>query len=114
MVPADADAEPQPTAGDEIDVGRLSGHEGGLSLREDQDPGGELDSFGDPGEVGEHDEWVVERVALGVRAGEFSRSVGVDGAEDVVVGEEVVEAQLLDRCREPPACVGITLELGLG
>ena len=97
VVPADADAEAQPAAGQEIDVGRLPGHERGLALRQDQDPGGEPDPLGDAGQMGEHHERVVERVVLGVRAGQRRRPIGVHGTEHVVVGEEVVEAEVLDR-----------------
>ena len=79
VVPADPDAEAQPAAGEQIDVGRLPGHERRLALREDQDPGGEPDPLGDGGQVGEHHERVVERVVLGVRAGERRRSIGVHG-----------------------------------
>ena len=97
VAPADADTEAQPAAGQEIDIGGLPCHERGLALREDQDPGRELDSFGDAGQVGEHHERVVERVVLGVRAGQRRCAIGVHGAEHVVVGEEVVKAEVLDR-----------------
>ena len=45
-VPADSDTEPQATAGEEIDIGRLSCHERRLALGKDQDPGGETDALG--------------------------------------------------------------------
>ena len=68
VVPADPHTEAQPTAGQEIDIGRLPCHERRLALRKDQDPGGETDSLGDAGQIGEHHERVVERVVLGVGA----------------------------------------------
>ena len=68
VVPADPHTEAQPTAGQEINIGRLPCHEHCLALRKDQDPGGETDSFGDAGQIGEHHERVVERVVLGVGA----------------------------------------------
>ncbi len=43
VVPADAHAEAQPTAGQEINIGCLSCHERGLALRKDQDSGSETD-----------------------------------------------------------------------
>ena len=36
VVPADADAEPQPPAAEDVDLGRLLGDEAGLALRRDQ------------------------------------------------------------------------------
>jgi hypothetical protein len=38
MAPADSDTEAQPTAGQEINIGRLPRHECCLALGEDQDP----------------------------------------------------------------------------
>ena len=113
VVPADPHAETQPTAGQEIDIGRLPCHERGLALRKDQDPGGETDSLGDAGQIGEHHERVVERVVLGVGARQRRRSIGVNGTEHVVVGEEVVEAQVLDRSPDPPNRGRISSKLGL-
>jgi hypothetical protein len=63
--------------------------------------------------MGEHHERVVERVALGVGAGERRRSIGVNGTEHVVVGEEVVKAQVLDRSPNPPNSARISSQLGL-
>ena len=39
LVPADADAEAQPAAAEDVDLGRLLGDEGRLPLRQDQHPG---------------------------------------------------------------------------
>ena len=66
VVPADTHAEAEPATGQEVNIGRLPGHERGLALRKDQDPGGEADPLGDAGQIGEHHERVVERVVLGV------------------------------------------------
>ena len=41
VVPADPHTEPQPAAGQKIDIGCLPCHERRLALREDQDPGRE-------------------------------------------------------------------------
>jgi hypothetical protein len=46
------------------DIGCLTCDERGLSLWEDEDPGGELDPLGDRGQVGHHDESVVQWVVL--------------------------------------------------
>jgi hypothetical protein len=113
VIPADPRSKAQATAGQEINVGRLPCHEGGLALRKDEDPGGETDSFGDAGQIGEHHERVVEWVELGVGPGELGRSIGVNGAEHVVVGEEVVKAHLLDGSADPPNCGRIASKLVL-
>ena len=113
VVPADPHTEAQPTAGEEIDIGRLPCHERGLALRKDQDPGGEADALGDAGQIGEHHERVVERVVLGVGARQLRRSIGVNGTEHVVVGEQVVKAQVLDRSPDPPNSARISSKLDL-
>jgi hypothetical protein len=84
-----------------------------LALREDQDSGGEAEAFGDAGQVGEHHERVVERVVLGVGARQLRRSVGVNGTEHVVVGEEVVKAPVLDRSADSPDRGRISSKLNL-
>ncbi len=99
--------------GQEVDVCCLSRDERGLTLREDQDPRGEVDPLGDGGQVGEHHERVVERVVLRVRARQWRRSLGVHGTEHVVIGEQVVEAEALDRCADLTNGVGVSSKLGL-
>ena len=49
----------------------------------------------------------------GSGACEFRRSIGVNGAEDVVVGEEVVKAQVLDHAADPSARGRISSKLNL-
>ena len=53
----------------------------------------------------------MERVVLGVGAAELRRSIGVNGTEHVVVGEEVVKAQVLDRSPKPPNSARISAKL---
>ena len=84
-----------------------------MALREDQDSGGEAEALGDAGQVGEHHERVVERIVLGVGACQLRRSIGVNGAEDVVVGQEVVKAQVLDRSADPSDRGRISSKLNL-
>ena len=102
VVPADPDSEAKPAAGQEVNIGSLACHERSLALREDQDAGGEADPLGDGGQVGEHYERVVERVVLGVRARQRTGSIGMNGTEHVVVGEEVVKTEVLDRSPNSP------------
>jgi hypothetical protein len=54
-------------------------------------------------------EWVV----LGIGARQRARAIGVHGTEHVVVGEEVVKAELLDRSPDPPNRVRISSKLSL-
>src|SRR4029078_7929519 len=113
VVPANAHAQTQSTAGEEINIGRLSCHERGLALRKDQDPARETDSLRDAREKSEHYKRVVERVALGVRTRERRRSIDVYGSECMVVGEEMVKAQVFDRCPKSTNRVGIASKLDL-
>ena len=55
----------------------------------------ELDRRGHPGEEAEQHERLVERVLLGVGAPQLGLPALVDGAEDVVVGDDVAEAEPL-------------------
>ena len=55
----------------------------------------------------------MERVVLGVRARERGRPSGMDGAEHVLVGEEVVKAQVLGPFANPPHSARVSAELGL-
>ena len=82
-------------------------------MREDQDPSGELEAFGDGGQIGEHHERIVERVVLGIGARELGCSIGMNGTEHVVVGEEVVKAELLDREPESAHSTRVSSKLDL-
>jgi hypothetical protein len=113
MVPADPDTEAETTAGQKVNVGRLSRDECRLALGKDQDAGGETDSLGDPSQMGKHHERVVEWVVLGVWAGELRCSIGVDGAEHMVVREEVVKAQVLGRSSNSPNRARVSSKLDL-
>jgi hypothetical protein len=55
----------------------------------------------------------VERIVLRVRTRQRRRSIGVNGTEHVVVGEEVVKAEILDRSPYPSNRVRISSNLGL-
>ncbi len=64
MIPADADAQAQPTLAQNIDLGCLLGDEAGLSLRQDEHAAGELDALCYRREEGERREGLVEGVGL--------------------------------------------------
>src|SRR2546428_9950195 len=94
-VPADADAEAEASAGEDVDLGRLLGDEGGLTLRQHDDRGTELElrEGGEPSE--EHERLVEERalvVGEAVAAGAVARR-----AEDVIERDEGAVAQIFDR-----------------
>jgi hypothetical protein len=113
VAPPDSHAEPEPAARKELEIGRLPRHQRRLALREDHDAAREPDPLGDGGQVGEHHERIVERVVLGVRAGQPRRAIGMHGAEHVVVGEQVVEAQRLDRGSDAPNRARVSAKLDL-
>jgi hypothetical protein len=56
----------------------------------------------------------MERVVLGIRAAQLARSIGVDGTEHMVVGEQVIKAQLLNRPRDLRNGSRISSKLRLG
>ena len=93
-VPANGDAEAQPAAGEDVDGRRLLGDEGCLPLGQDDDAADELDAAGERPEIGEEDERFVELALVRIRAAPTAGPVGV-GAEYVVEGEQVAEAQIL-------------------
>jgi DNA-binding transcriptional MerR regulator/effector-binding domain-containing protein len=110
-VPAQADAEPEPAVGEEVDLGGLLRHEGRLALREDDDAGDQLEG-GDPGQVAEHHEGLVERgeAVVGPVPGLVHARIG---PEDMVVGQQVGEAEGLDALPVGPHRPHIATELRL-
>ena len=72
-----------------------------------------MDSLCDGRQMGEHHERVMERVVLGVRPCERGRSTGVHGSEHMVICEEVVKAQILNRSANQPDCIGVSPKLDL-
>jgi len=113
VIPAHAHAEAQSPSREKVNIRRLPRHECGLTLRENQDPRGELDSLRDPGQIGEQHERIMKRVVLGVRAGQLARSVGMNRAEDVVVREDVVKTQVLGGWPDLPNRARVPSKLGL-
>ena len=92
-VPSDADTEPESTPGQEIDFGGLLRHQHRRALRQDRDPGDQLERRAS-GQESEHDERLVELGIDVVGTG----PVPVDrriGAHHVVVGQEVLVPEVL-------------------
>lgn len=96
VVPTRADSQPKSLAGEQIDIARLLRDQDGLSLWKDQHAAYELDSLRDPGQVAEGDEGIVKRIRFRIRAPELWFASFMDGAHDVVVEEDVVEADFFD------------------
>src|SRR4029079_1496947 len=87
---------PYPPPKHQVYVARLSSHECRWSLRQHHHPGSEPDPLRDPREIAEHHKRVVKRVDLGIDARERPLSTGVNDAEHMVVGKQVVKAEALD------------------
>lgn len=95
FVPAQADAEAQASVGKHIQRGGLFGDEGGLALGEDDDAGDKFQPGGGGGEVGEEEERFDEWVGIFVGASPSSWAVRIR-PQDMIVGEQVGEAQAFD------------------
>src|SRR3989442_13844550 len=74
MVPADAHAEAQAPAGENVHRSRLLGHEGRLPLGQDDDAGHELEAPRAGAEVTEQNEDLVEGALVGVARGATAAS----------------------------------------
>jgi hypothetical protein len=111
-VPSEADTEPEPAAGEKVDFGRLLGDQGRLPLRENDDPGDELQRC-ESGQVAEEHERLVEgRVeVVGARP---SLVDGRVGPHHVVVGDDVGVTELFHPGPVGAHGAGVTADLGLG
>ena len=96
-VPADAEAEAEAPAREHVDLGRLLREQRRLPLGQDDDAGTSSRAGRDAGEVAEQheDSWNM----CSARYGPSRRGARVVGAQHVVVGEEVVVAELLHGLR---------------
>jgi hypothetical protein len=113
VVPADPHTETQPPPRQQVDVRSLPSDQGGLALREDQDAGDEADALGHSGEVGEHHQRVVERIALGVGTDQGRDPVLVHCTKHVVIGQQMIEAERLGRPPDAAHRLGVTAQLDL-
>jgi hypothetical protein len=113
VVPADSNPEPKTASGQEFDIRCLACDERRLPLRKHEDARCETDPLGDAGQVREHHEGVMEGVVLGVGSRQLAISIGVNGAEHVVVSEEIVKPQVLDGPPDPPNSGRISPKLDL-
>ena len=51
VIPANTNPEPQPPAAEDVDLGGLLGHQGGLALPQDQHPGHQLHALRAGGQI---------------------------------------------------------------
>jgi hypothetical protein len=96
VVPAGAETEPQTSAGQQLDLGSLFRDEGGLALWGDEDSNGELKARRDCRQIPEEHEDFTESMALVVGPVQRRYAISMFCSEHMVVGEEMVEAELLD------------------
>ena len=89
LVPAHANAEPEPAAAEHIETGRLLGNQHRLTLRENQYLGGKFDFFGASSDEAERHKRVVEQAEpTRAAAGRVSRVA----AEHVVRQRQTIVA----------------------
>src|SRR5262245_15834203 len=115
VVPADADAQAKAPTREHVDGGSLLGHQRGLTLREDDDAGHQLEPLRARAEIAEKHEWLVERalVCVGRTAPQLLEAFQ-RGAEHVVEHEEVIVAGSFGRLRVVADHRGVRADLRLG
>ena len=98
VVPADADAEAQAPAGEDVHRGGLLGHQRRLALGQDDDASDQLELLRAGAQVAEQDEHLVKRALVGVRRlpAELVEALQL-GAQHVVEDEQVMVAGALGR-----------------
>ncbi len=111
VVPADRHAEPESPFAEHVERRRLLGHQRGLTLRQDDDAGDELEPLGDSSQEPEQHEGFMKRVGVLVRAPELVR--GRVAAEHVVEGKDMLVPQRLGRLPVVANDCGIVADLGL-
>src|SRR5215212_7769193 len=92
-VPAYAHPKAQPSVAKDVDFGRLFGDERALPLGQDYDTADELKTLRDGGQVAKEGQRLMEHGLVGIPSPAFS--VGGVGTENVIVGQEVLVAQIL-------------------
>src|SRR5712664_480802 len=115
MVPADAHAEAQAPAGENVHRSSLLGHEGRLSLGQDDDAGDELEAPRAGRQVTEQNEDLVEGALVGVRraATELVEALRL-AAQHVVEDEQVIVAGTLGSLGVVTDDRGVRADLRLG
>src|SRR5262249_42000936 len=94
-IPADTDAQPQTTATEHIDFRRLLGHQGSLTLRQDEDGRHQLQPLGNASEIAHEGQGFVEIALVGIRKLGHLRMELRISAQDVVEEADVGIPQIL-------------------
>ena len=113
LVPADADAHAEASAGEQIDLGRLFRHQRRLPLRQDQDAGHEADGLGEGGHPREERKGLVEHIFVVVGSARLPAGPIRIGAQHVVVSQNMMVAHSLGRLRKVTQHSRIGADLGL-
>ena len=110
-IPADAEAEAAAPAGQDVHFGGLLGQQGCLPLGRDDDARHQLE-VGDAGQEAVEHQGLVEGAVdvVGTPPVPVGRRIRAD---DMVVGQDVPEAQLLDTCHVATGCPRVGGQLGL-
>jgi hypothetical protein len=112
-VPADPDTQPKPAPREQVNIGGLFGEQGRLPLRQDDHARYQFEALGDAGEVGVGDQRLVEGIGFLVRAGQLRFSPGMNGAEDMIVDDDMVVTQVFRRLgkRLNRPCIAVEFDL---
>ena len=114
LVPTDADAHAEASAGEQIDLGRLFRHQRRLPLGQDQDAGHESDRLGESRHPREEREGLVEHVLVIVGSAAFPAGPLWIGAQHVVISQNMMVAHAFSRLREVAQHKRIGADLRLG
>ena len=96
VIPSRSDAQPETPTAQEIHLGRLLSDNACLTLRCDQNPGGEPDGLGDRGQKAKRDKGLVERILLIVKR---DPAVSALCAENVIGDFNVCVSEVFRRLR---------------
>jgi hypothetical protein len=112
-VPADPNAQSKPAIRKEVNIGGLLGEQDSLALWQDDHTGNQFELFGDTGEVGVGDQRLVEGVGFLIRAGQLRFSAGMNGAEHMIIDDDMIITQIFRCLRKRLDGPGIAAEFDL-
>src|SRR5215467_3894733 len=96
VIPSHADAQPETATAQEIHLGRLLSDNARLTLRRDQNSGGEPDGLGGRGQKAKRDKGLVERIFLIVK---WDPAISALCTEDVIGDFNVCVPEVFGRLR---------------